>query len=43
MKVTRIRELGTLAVTSNRSTRRNIPEDVILRKSRHVNNFADEA
>jgi hypothetical protein len=38
IRVTRIGELGTLAVTSNRCTlRRNIPEDSILHSHRREN------
>jgi hypothetical protein len=38
VRVTRISELGeTLAVTSNRSTRCNIPEDGILHSHRREN------
>jgi hypothetical protein len=35
-RVTRIGKLGTLAVTSNRHTQRNIPEDGILHSHRHI-------
>jgi hypothetical protein len=37
IRVTRIVELGTLAVTSNRRTRINIPEDAILHSHRREN------
>jgi hypothetical protein len=37
INVARISMLGTLTLTSNQRTRRNIPEDAILRSHRHEN------
>jgi hypothetical protein len=37
IRVTRIGELGTWAITSNRRTLRNIPENIILHSHRREN------